>query len=124
MIEPSRSRPDDTSAMRVDGLANAELSRRLSEIARRVDTMRDELIAVGLVVDASTGQGAPSEAFRPGARRAEQGCLRGVESVSKALAVIAANAAAGVRQVVDADRELDAQFRTSGQSAGVDGRTP
>ena len=124
MSEPSRSRSDDTSAMRVDGLANAELSRRLSEIARRVDTMRDELIAVGLVVDASTGQGAPSEAFRPGARRAEQGCLRGVESVSKALAVIAANAAAGVRQVVDADRELDAQFRTSGQSAGVDGRTP
>ena len=59
MSEPSRSRSDDTSAMRVDGLANAELSRRLSEIARRVDTMRDELIAVGLVVDASTGQGAP-----------------------------------------------------------------
>lgn len=124
MSEPSRSHPDDASAMRVDGLANAELSRRLSEIARSVDTMRDELISVGLVVDASTGQGAPADAFRPGAWRAEQGCLRGVESVSKALAVIADNAAAGVSQVVDADRELDAQFRTSGQSAGADGRTP
>lgn len=124
MSEPSRSRPDDASVMRVDGLTNADLSRRLSEIARRIDTMRDELISVGLVVDASTGQGAPAEAFRLGASRAEQGCLRGVESVSKALAVIAANAAAGVSQVVDADRELDAQFRTHGQSAGADGRTP
>ena len=57
MSDPSRSRPDDASVMRVDGLANADLSRRLSEIARCVDTMRDELISVGLVVDAVSRHG-------------------------------------------------------------------
>lgn len=110
--------------MRVDWPAYVDLSRRLSEIARRVETMRDELIAVGLVVDMSMGQGAPAEAFRPGALRAQQECLRGVESVSRVLTGIADDAAAGVRHVVDTDRELDAAFRASGQSAGADGRTP
>ncbi|OBC08290.1 hypothetical protein [Gordonia sp. 852002-50395_SCH5434458] len=124
MNEPLRTPHDDASTMRVDGTASADLGRRLSEIARRVDAMRDEVTAVGLVVGDAMGQGAPAAAFRPGALRAEQGCLRGVEGLSQVLTVIADNAVSGATQVVDVDRELDAQFRTSGQIAGADRCAP
>ncbi len=124
MNEPSRTAHDDASTMRVDAPASADLGRRLSEIARRVDAMRDEVMAVGLVVGDAMGQGAPAEAFRPGALRAEQGCLRGVEGLSQVLTAIADNAVAGATQVDDVDRELDAQFRTSGQIAGADRCAP
>ncbi|GAB38809.1 MULTISPECIES: hypothetical protein [Gordonia] len=124
MNEQSRTPHDDTATMRVDGTANADLGRRLSEIARRVDAMGDEVMAVGLVVGDAMGQGAPAAAFRPGALRAEQGCSRGVEGLSQALTVIADNAVAGATQVVEVDRELDAQFRTSGQIAGSDRCAP
>ncbi len=124
MNEPSRTRHDDAAALRVDGTASADLSRRLSEIARRIDAMRDEVIAVGLVVGDAMGQGAPAEAFRPGALRAEQGCVRGVDAVSQALTVIADKAAAGATHVVEVDRALDVQFRTSGQIAGAGRSAP
>lgn len=104
----------DAPAMRVDLGAHADLSLRLSEIARRVDAVRDELSAVRAVVEQAMGQGRPAEAFRLGADAMACSCARGVEEVSRALTAIADNVDAAAALSDETDGALGSRSRGLG----------
>lgn len=110
----------DAPTMRVDLGAHADLSLRLSEIARGVDAVRDELSAVYAAVEQAMGHGPAAEAFRPRAAAMARSCARGVEEVSRTLTAIADNVDAAATLSDETDGALGSRSRGPGGSHAAD----